>query len=98
MFSDTIKAAARGHRVHCVVLAELQFVSGTAYLHNEGGILRSIGFNGSLESIDWKGMQGLATVSSLGASKIGASRQVTAALNMENTTIKQYFFEADQRQ
>ncbi|MBO0141515.1 hypothetical protein JZX87_10105 [Agrobacterium sp. Ap1] len=98
MFSETIKLATRGNRVHCVVLVEMQFVSGTMYVHNEGGVLRSRGFDGTVEAIAWKGMQGLAQVSGLGASKIGSSRQVTATLDMENTTIKQYFFEADQRQ
>lgn len=98
MFSQTIKAAARGHRVHCVVLCELQFVSGTAYHHNEGGILKSRGFDGALESIDWKGVQGLATVSNLGASKVGESRQVTCTLNAESAQIKEWFFESEQRE
>lgn len=98
MLSKTMKVAARGHRVHCVVLCELQFVSGTMYLHNEGGILKSRGFDGSLESIDWLGMQGLATVSNLGASKVGESRQVTCTLNAESAQIKEWFFESEQRE
>lgn len=98
MFSQTIKIAARGHRVHCVVLAEMQFVSSTMYVHNEGGILNSRGFDGEMESIKWLGMQGLATVSNLGASKVGASRQVTCALNAENSQIKEWFFEEEQRE
>lgn len=97
MFSQTVKEAARGNRVHCVVLAELQFTSGTQYVHNEGGILRSRDIAGAIEAIDWKGMQGLATVSNLGASKIGSSRQVTCTLNMQSAQIKEYFFEAEQR-
>lgn len=98
MLSETMKRVARGHRVHCVVLAELQYLSGTMYIHNEGGVLRSRGFDGQIEAIDWKGLQGLATVSGLGASKIGASRQVTATLNMEDAQIKEWFFEAGQRE
>lgn len=98
MFSQTIKVAARGARVHCVVLCELQFVSGTAYHHNEGGILKSRGFDGSLESIQWKGVQGLASVSNLGASKVGESRQVTCTLNAESAQIKEWFFESEQRE
>lgn len=98
MLSETMKLVARGHRVHCVVLAELQYLSGTMYIHNEGGVLRSRGFDGEIEAIDWKGLQGLATVSGLGASKIGASRQVTATLNMEDAQIKEWFFEAGQRE
>lgn len=98
MFSDTIKVAARGHRIHCVVLGEMQFSSGTMYAHNERGVLRSRGFDGNIESIGWNGMQGLAKVSNLGASKIGQSRQVTATLNMEDKTIKEWFFEEEQRQ
>lgn len=98
MLSETMKLVARGHRVHCVVLAELQYLSGTMYIHNEGGVLRSRGFDGEIEAIDWKGLQGLATVSGLGASKIGASRQVTATLNMEDAQIREWFFEAGQRE
>ncbi|WP_454287078.1 hypothetical protein [Rhizobium arsenicireducens] len=98
MLSETMKRVARGHRVHCVVLAELQYLSGTMYIHNEGGVLRSRGFDGEIEAIEWKGLQGLATVSGLGASKIGASRQVTATLNMEDAQIKEWFFEAGQRE
>jgi hypothetical protein len=98
MFSQTIKVAARGNRVHCVVLAELQFVSGTMYVHNEGGVLVSRGTNGQKEAIQWRGMQGLASVSNLGASKIGASRQVTCSLNAESAQIKEWFFEEEQRQ
>jgi len=98
MFSQTIKEAARGNRVHCVVLCELQFLSGTMYLHNEGGILQSRSALGVIESTVWKGMQGLAQVSNLGASKVGSSRQVTCTLNMEDAVIKEYFFEEEQRQ
>lgn len=98
MLSDRMKVLARGHRVHCVVLAEMQYLSGTMYLHNEGGVLRSRGFDGEIEDIAWKGLQGLATVSGLGASKIGASRQVTCTLNMDDVTIKSMFFEAGQRE
>ncbi|MCC2608394.1 hypothetical protein [Neorhizobium petrolearium] len=98
MLSETIRWATRGHRVHCVILAELQFDSGTMYVHNEGGILRSRGFDGQIEAIDWKGLQGLATVSGLGASKIGAARQVTCTLNVESANIKEWFFEREQRE
>lgn len=98
MFSETIKVAARGHRIHCVVLGELQFSAGTMYVHNERGVIRSRGFDGAIEGIAWNGMQGLAQVSNLGASKIGQSRQVTATLNMEDKTIKEWFFEGEQRQ
>ncbi|RWX78256.1 hypothetical protein EPK99_06380 [Neorhizobium lilium] len=98
MFSQTIKEASRGNRVHCSVLAEMQFISGTEYVHNEGGILRTRGFAGSIEAIDWKGMQGLASISNLGASKLGSSRQVTCTLNMEDVLIKEWFFESQQRE
>lgn len=98
MFSDTIKEAARSNRVHCVVLVEAQFVSGTMYLHNEGGLLRSRDFSGNEEAITWKGMQGLATVSNLGASRLGASRQVTCSLNAENAQLKEWFFDREQRE
>ncbi|TWG90313.1 hypothetical protein L598_000700000690 [Mesorhizobium sp. J18] len=98
MFSQTIREAARGNRVHCVVLAELQFLSGTMFVHNEGGLLRSRGFDGEIEAIEWKGLQGLAAVSNFGASKIGASRQMTCTLNMEDALIKEYFFEQEQRE
>ena len=98
MLSERMKLLARGHRVHCVVLAELQYLSGTMYIHNEGGILRSRGFDGEIEATQWKGLQGLASVSGLGASKIGAARQVTCTLNMEDTQIKSMFFEAGQRE
>lgn len=98
MLSETMKLVARGHRVHCVVLAELQFLSGTMFVHNEGGLLRSRGVDGVIEAIDWRGLQGRATVSGLGASKIGASRQVTCTLNMDDAQIKEWFFEAQQRE
>lgn len=98
MLSETMKVIARGHRVHCVVLAEMQYLSGTMYLHNGGGLLRSRGFDGEVEAINWKGLQGLASVSGLGASKIGASRQVTCTLNMDDAQIKEMFFEAGQRE
>lgn len=93
MFSETIRTVARGHRVHVALLCELQFTSGTKYLHNEGMILRSRGFDGELETMQWKGLQGLATVSNLGASKVGASRQVTCTLNAEDAQIKSIFAE-----
>ncbi|TPM55353.1 hypothetical protein FJ959_18280 [Mesorhizobium sp. B2-2-4] len=96
MFSQTIREHTRGNRVHLVVLGEFQFVSGTMYLHNEGGILRSNDTAGAFDAaIDWKGLQGLATVSGLGASKVGSSRQVTCSLNAEDVTIKTLF--ADQQ-
>lgn len=98
MFSQTIREVTRGNRVHCVVLCELQFLSDTMYLHNEGGILTSIGFGMVADLTPWKGMQGLAQVSNLGASKVGSSRQVTCTLNMEDAAIKAYFFEEEQRQ
>lgn len=98
MFSQTIKEVTRGNRVHCVVLCEMQFVSSTMYLHNEGGILQSRSAVGAIEATSWKGMQGLAQVSNLGASKVGSSRQVTCTLNMEDAVIKEYFFEEEQRQ
>lgn len=91
MFSQAVKEYLRGNRVHLVALGEFQFVSETMYLHNNGGVLRSMGFNGSAEAIDWKGLQGLASVSGLGASKVGASRQVTCSLNAEDVTIKSLF-------
>lgn len=97
MFSQTIQEAARGNRVHIIALGEFQFVSGTMYLHNEGGIAKSKDANGNIESIDWKGLQGLASASGLGASKIGASRSVTCTLNMEDQQIKEFFFENAQR-
>ncbi|MER9199667.1 hypothetical protein NKH74_10660 [Mesorhizobium sp. M0933] len=62
-------------------------------MHNEGGIAISRGFDGAKESIHWKGLQGLAKVSNLGASKIGASRQVTCTLNVENAELKTLFAE-----
>jgi hypothetical protein len=97
MFSQTIREYTRGNRVHLLVLGEFQFLSGTMYLHNEGGIAKSKDANGNLETIEWKGLQGLARVSGLGASKIGASRSVTCTLNMEDQQIKTMFFESAQR-
>lgn len=97
MFSETVRLAARGHRVHLVVLGEFQFTDATKYLHNEGGILRSRGATGAIEAISWQGLQGNATISGLGASKVGASRQVTCALDAEDAQIKEFFFEAEQR-
>lgn len=94
MFSQTIRAYTRGHRVEIAVLAELGFATKTMHVHNGGGILASQGFDGALEAIQWLGLQGLATVSNLGASKLGASRQVTATLNVEDEFIKSTF--ADQ--
>lgn len=98
MLSETMKLVARGHRVHCAVLAELQYLSGAMYIHNGGGILRSRGFDGGIEAVNWKGLQGQAAVSGLGASKIGASRQVTCTLNMDDAQLKEWFFEAGQRE
>lgn len=98
MLSQTMKVAARGHRVHCVVLCELQFASGTVYYHNEGGVLMSRGFDGEMESIRWLGLQGLASVSNLGASKVGESRSVTCKLNAESAQIKEWFFQSEQRE
>lgn len=98
MLSETMRHVARGHRVYCAVLAEMQYLSGSMYLHNGGGVLRSRGFDGGIEAINWKGLQGLATVSGLGASKIGASRQVTCTLNMDDAQIREWFFEAGQRE
>lgn len=97
MFSQTVKEYTRGNRVHLVALCEMQFTSGTMYLHNEGGIAKSKDVSGNIESIDWKGLQGLARVSGLGASKIGASRSVTCSLNMEDQQIKAMFFDSAQR-
>ncbi|MER9768866.1 hypothetical protein NKJ09_22700 [Mesorhizobium sp. M0189] len=93
MFSQTVKEYTRGNHVHLLVLGEFQFLSGTEYLHNEGGIAISRGFDGAKESIHWKGLQGLAKVSNLGASKVGASRQVTCTLNVENAELKTLFAE-----
>jgi len=98
MFSHTIREYTRGHRVQLLVLGEFQFVSETMYLHNEGGIAKSRGFDGALEEIEWKGLQGLARVSGLGASKLGASRSVTCSLNMEDAKIKTMFTDAQQRE
>lgn len=98
MFSQTIKEATRGHLVHLLVLGEFQFLSGTMYLHNEGGIAKSKDANGNLESIEWKGLQGLARVSGLGASKIGASRSVTCSISAEDATIKSMFTDVQQRE
>lgn len=97
MFSQTIREVTRGNRVHLIALCELQFSSGTQFLHNEGGIARSHGFDGELEDIKWLGLQGRAQVSNLGASKVGASRQVTCTLKMEDAQIKEFFFESGQR-
>ena len=91
MFSETIRLATRGHRVDLAVLVEMQFLSRTLYVHNGGGILLSKNQAGAVETIQWGGLQGLATVSGLGASKIGASRQVTATLNAEDEFIKATF-------
>lgn len=98
MFSETIKVASRGNRIHCVVLAEMQFVSGTMFVHNEGGVLRSRGFDGAIEATAWNGLQGYARLSGLGASKVGHSRQVTTSVNAEDDVIKSFFFESEQRQ
>lgn len=97
MFSQTVKEYTRGNRVHLVVLGEFQFDGQTLYLHNEGGIARSRGLDGEIEDIEWKGLQGLARVSGLGASKIGASRSVTCSLSAENEKIKEFFFDRAQR-
>ncbi|MCF6112006.1 hypothetical protein [Mesorhizobium muleiense] len=94
MFSQTVKEYLRSSYVHLVVLGQFEFLSGPMYLHNEGGIATSRGFDGEKETIQWKGLQGLATVSNLGASKIGASRQVVCTLNAEDIEIKALF--ADQ--
>lgn len=91
MFSEAVKVYLRGNRVHLATLGEFQFTSGTMYLHNGGGILVSKGFGGELETIPWKGLQGLATVSNLGASKVGASRQVKCTLQAEDPEIKAIF-------
>lgn len=98
MFSQTVKEYTRGHRVHLLVLGEFQFDSGTMYLHNEGGIARSRAQNGTIENIDWKGLQGLARVSGLGASKVGASRSVTCSLSAEDADIKSMFTDPQQRE
>lgn len=97
MLSDTIRRAVRGHRVHCAILAELQFEGGTMYVHNERGILHSRALDGEMESIQWLGLSGCASVSGLGASKIGASRQASVTLDVENSKLKEFFFERDQR-
>lgn len=97
MFSDAVKRATRSNRVNCTYLCELQFTSGTMYVHNGGGILLSRGVDGEIEDIQWKGLQGLAAVSGLGASKIGSSKQVTCTLNMESADVKSWFFGAEQR-
>lgn len=95
MFSATIREAARGNWVYLEVLAELQFVSQTMYLHPAGGVLKSRDPDtGALEDIAWNGLQGLARISNLGASRIGQSRQVTCTLNAEDSQIKELF--ADQ--
>lgn len=91
MFSQTIKEYTRGNRVNMLVLGEFQFASRTLYLHNEGGIAKSRGFDGQIEAILWKGLQGRARVSNLGASKIGASRQVSCSLDAENQALKTDF-------
>ncbi|MET3579861.1 hypothetical protein ABID19_002892 [Mesorhizobium robiniae] len=89
-----IKEYLRGNHVHLLVMGELQFRSGTQHLHNEGGIAISRNpFSGAKEEIQWKGLQGLARVSNLGASKIGASRQVTRTLNADDPTLKTLFAE-----
>lgn len=97
MFSETVRRYARGHAVGFLVLAELQFESGTMYLHNEAGIASSRGLDGEIEAIAWKGLQGLAAISGLGASSIGTSRQVTCSLDAEDSIIKQAFYFDDQR-
>jgi len=94
MFPQTIREYLRGNRFDLGVLAELQFVTKTMYVHSGGGILTSRGFDNEIEDIQWLGLQGLVGVSGLGASKIGASRQVTATLNAEDEFIKATF--ADQ--
>ncbi|MDF1778729.1 MAG: hypothetical protein P1V13_22125 [Rhizobiaceae bacterium] len=95
MFSATIQAVSRGHRVHCEVLGEFQFTGGTMYLHNQGGVFQSNDpTTGALETIQWLGLQGLAKVSNLGASRLGNARSVTSTLNATDATIKEYF--ADQ--
>lgn len=97
MFSETVRRYARGHSVGFLVLAELQFDSRTLYLHNEGGVATSRGSDGAIEPMAWKGLQGFATISGLGASSIGTSRQITCTLDAEDSIIKQAFFFDDQR-
>jgi hypothetical protein len=94
MFSETIRMVTRGHRVGCAVLGEFMFASGTMYLHNNAGVLQSKDANGALETIEWKGLQGLARVSGLGASKVGNARQVTCSLDITDVEIREKF--ADQ--
>lgn len=94
MFSETIRYAARGHSPGFGVLCEMLFLTKTMHVHNGGGLLSSRGDDGEMEDIQWMGLQGLATVSNLGASKIGASRQVTATLTVDDDFIKETF--ADQ--
>lgn len=97
MFSDVLRLKARGHGVHCEVLAELQFLSGTMFVHNGGGILKTRSGAGSIEGIDWLGLQGRAQVSGLGASRMGQSRQVSCTLNMDDQSVRDWFFEDEQR-
>jgi hypothetical protein len=94
MFSETIKTYARKHAVGFGVLCELQFTTGTKYVHQAGGILSSRDTNGDLEDIQWLGLQGYATVTNLGASRVGAARQVNCTLKAEDEWIKEAF--ADQ--
>ena len=95
MFSETIRLVTRGHRVSCAALGEFNFLGSTMYLHNNAGVLTSKGDNGTIEAIEWKGLQGLARVSGLGASKIGNARQVTCALDITDAEIREKF--ADQQ-
>lgn len=95
MFSETIREYTRGNWVYLEALAELQFVSQTMYLHNAGGQLSSNDpETGLQDDIKWSGLQGLATISNLGASRIGQSRQVTITITLEDSWIKETF--ADQ--
>lgn len=94
MLSDVIRHVTRGHRVHLVVLAELRFASRTMHVHNEGGILLSRGFDGEIEDTHWRGLEGAARVSNLGASRIGSARSVTVTLDATDAEIRETF--ADQ--
>jgi hypothetical protein len=97
MFSNAIRMMARGNRVQCEVLCELQFLSGPMYVHNGGGILQTRDFDGEIEDVEWLGLQGRAQISGLGSSRMGESRSVTCSLNLDDQTIRDWFFESEQR-
>lgn len=93
MFSETIRARTRGHRVGLETLAELRFVAKTHYFHNGSGQLKSKDQGGAVEAFTWVGLDGLGKVTPLAASRVGDARSVTMGLDSEDAEAKVMFAE-----